>query len=82
VEKGTKLVSLVGETVRVNTMHHQAVGKAGEGLVAAARSEDGLIEGLERPGYPFMLGVQWHPERLEDDGHANIFKALVESASK
>jgi putative glutamine amidotransferase len=80
VEKGTLLASLTGEKVRVNTMHHQAVRKVGDGLIVAAVSEDGLIEGVERPGYPFMLGVQWHPERLNDEPHLNIFKALVESA--
>ena len=80
VEKGSQLASIVGEKVMVNTLHHQAVRKVGEGLVVTAISEDGLIEGLERPDYPFMLGVQWHPERLNEEPHFNIFKALVESA--
>ena len=80
VKKGTLLASLVGEKVRVNTLHHQAARKVGEGLIVTATSEDGLIEGLERPDYPFMLGVQWHPERLNEAPHSNIFKAFVESA--
>ena len=80
VDKGSLLASLVGENVRVNSTHHQAVRKVGEGLVVTAMSEDGLVEGTERPDYPFMLGVQWHPERLNEEPHLNIFKALVESA--
>ena len=80
VERGTRLASLVGESVRVNSMHHQAVRRAGEGLIVAARAEDGIAEGLECPDYPFMLGVQWHPERLNQEPHLNIFTAFVESA--
>ncbi|MDR2180800.1 MAG: gamma-glutamyl-gamma-aminobutyrate hydrolase family protein [Synergistaceae bacterium] len=82
VEKGTKLVSLIGEEVRVNSLHHQAARKIGEGLVVAAQSEDGLVEALERPEYPFMLGVQWHPERLSGEPHSNIFEAFVEECAK
>jgi len=80
VKKEARLASLVGENVRVNTMHHQAVRKVGDGLIVSAMSEDGLIEGIERPDYPFMLGVQWHPERLNEEPHFNLFKAFVESA--
>ena len=80
VEKGSRLASLMGERVMVNTMHHQAARQTGEGLVVTAISEDGLIEGLERPDYPFMVGVQWHPERLNVEPHFNLFKAFVESA--
>jgi putative glutamine amidotransferase len=80
VEKGTLLASLVGENAKVNSMHHQATRKVGEGLIVTAVSEDGVIEGLEHPDYPFMLGVQWHPERLNEEPHLNLFRAFVESA--
>ena len=82
VTKGTLLASLVGESVRVNTLHHQAARKVGEGLIVAAESEDGIIEAVEMPEYPFMLGVQWHPERLGEEPHFNIFKAFVSAALK
>ena len=52
---------------RINSAHHQAVQKAGEGLVANAVSDEGIIEGLEwknKSNKAFLLGVQWHPERM------------------
>jgi gamma-glutamyl-gamma-aminobutyrate hydrolase PuuD len=46
----------------VNSRHHQAVAQPGQGLVIAAKSADGVIEGLERPDRRFAIAVQWHPE--------------------
>ena len=46
---------------RVNSYHHQAVRTVPFGFDVAARSHDGLIEAIYRPGY---LGVQWHPELM------------------
>jgi len=45
-------------------MHHQSVKDLAPGLIASAYSPDHLIEALEMPGYPFFIGVQWHPEYL------------------
>ena len=47
---------------RVNSIHHQAVRRLGDGLVAEAWSDDGVIEAIRHPGEGFMVGVQWHPE--------------------
>jgi putative glutamine amidotransferase len=79
---GTRLAEILGGSFRVNSIHHQAARKPGEGLVVAAFSEDGLIEGVERPGYPFMVGVQWHPESLDEEPHFRIFEAFIAAASK
>ena len=51
------------ETIRVNSSHHQAIGKLGENLKATAWAKDGVVECIEdtRPGR-FVFGVQWHPE--------------------
>jgi putative glutamine amidotransferase len=52
----------------VTTNHHQAVDQLAPGLVSNARSEDGLTEGIEwesQEGKSFMIGVQWHPERMD-----------------
>lgn len=49
--------------VRVNSHHHQAIGRVGEGLKAVAFAADGIVESIQdvREGR-FILGVQWHPE--------------------
>ena len=63
--KGSLLERISGmETLEVNSMHHQAVKDLAPGLIASAYSPDHLIEALEMPGYPFFIGVQWHPEYL------------------
>ncbi len=48
--------------VRVNSYHHQAVDRLGDGLRATGWTSDGVIEALEGSGPQFVLGVQWHPE--------------------
>ena len=64
----------------VNSMHHQAVSRLADGLAITAMSDDGLIEGVEDPTRRFFLGVQWHPEYLDDN--APLFAALAAAASK
>lgn len=66
IEAGSLTASLYGPTVLVNSLHHQAVDRLGDGLVAVAASPDGTIEALELPGRS-VLAVQWHPESLPDD---------------
>lgn len=67
VAPGSLLCTALGsEQVRVNSMHHQAVDRVGEGLLVTARSEDGYAEGLELAGHPFCLAVQWHPEHMAE----------------
>jgi putative glutamine amidotransferase len=70
--------------VLVNSSHHQAVKDMGKGLEVFALSEDGVIEGFYMEDYPFLVCVQWHPERgLERDGISlAIFKAFVEASKK
>ena len=85
VELGTRLASIVGdsEVISVNSSHHQAAERIGEGLKVAARcAEDGVIEALEgTDGQHFVVAVQWHPERSVDDAPSRaIFEALVEAA--
>jgi len=68
----------------VNSTHHQAVDKVAPPLQVAARSDDGIVEGLElKPealrSVPFLLSVQFHPERLVDryKAHRAIFSAFT-----
>lgn len=99
ISPGSRLARILGGRRRltVNSAHHQAVARPGRGLRVSARSPGGLIEGLEGPaGGAFLLGVQWHPERLavrrpRGDGGARpgpgrrdalaVFRALVAAAS-
>lgn len=70
IAHGTLLEAISGSGARrVNSIHHQAVDEPGRGLMVAARSDDGVIESLEwvmKDRMPFLLLVQWHPERMED----------------
>lgn len=49
---------------QVSSSHHQAVAQPPECLEVSAWSQDGIIEAVEAPGKRFVLGVQWHPERM------------------
>lgn len=71
------------EIVGVNSLHHQAVGVLGAGLVASGWAEDGTIEAIEGTGATRLLGVQWHPELLvAEASHSALFDWLVEEASR
>jgi putative glutamine amidotransferase len=65
VRDGTVLAELVGRgQLMVNSTHHQAVSRLGEGLVASAVAPDGVVEAIESGNGTFAVGVQWHPELL------------------
>lgn len=63
--KPSILYSLAGKSsLRVNSLHHQAVDQLGEGLIITARLENGLAQAIEAREGPWMLGTQWHPELM------------------
>ncbi|MCE5195498.1 MAG: gamma-glutamyl-gamma-aminobutyrate hydrolase family protein [Nitrospiraceae bacterium] len=64
----------------VNSFHHQAVKMLGDKLKAIAVSDDNIIEAICSEKYPFLLGVQWHPERMNDILSEAIFKTFVSKA--
>ncbi len=66
-------------TLLVNSFHHQAVDNPGSLFRATAHSKDGIIEAIESTEYKNVMGVQWHPEWLGEDG-LPLFKWLVDSA--
>jgi putative glutamine amidotransferase len=87
IDAGSRLASAVGATaIEVNSSHHQAVARVGDGLRITAHSPDGIVEGMEWIADDWwMLGVQWHPEELVDDNKPwdrGLFKALAEQARK
>ena len=80
--KGSTLYNIYGsERIMVNSFHHQAVSQPGKRFRVIACSADNIIEAIESSEYKSILGVQWHPEWLEEDGQ-KIFRWLVEQASE
>ena len=78
VAPGTLLARIVeSDRMAVNSAHHQAVDRPGEGAVVNALAPDGVVEGVEHSGYRFALGVQWHPEYAVDRADPLIFRAFV-----
>lgn len=67
------------ERIFVNSFHHQAVSNPGRRFTVTATSQDGCIEAIESSEYKSILGVQWHPEWLEEEGQ-KIFQWLVDRA--
>ena len=66
---------LVEDACPVNSRHHQAVKRLGDGLLVSATAPDGVVEAVEDPSKRFCLGVQWHPENFYRTGE---FRALFE----
>jgi len=85
IERPSGLFRAIGkERISVNSFHHQAVRDLAPGLAVTARATDGVIEGAEKPGYPFLSLVQWHPELLwkNDEASRRIFRAFVEACGR
>ena len=74
-----------GAEAKVNSMHHQAIRRLGDGLRVTAFAPDGLAEAVEGtdPEH-FLVGVQWHPEMLIDthDGTRRLFEEFIEAANQ
>jgi putative glutamine amidotransferase len=82
VSQGSELARIFGtDSVRVNSMHHQAVGTLADTLSATATAPDGIVEGLEGTYEDwYVLAVQWHPEEMaaEDEAMHKLFKTFIE----
>lgn len=80
---GTLLHQILGqESLAVNCHHHQLIKTLGQSCTVSAVSPDGMIEGIEVSGSPFVIGVHWHPERLvvQDRPQLQLFRALVKAS--
>lgn len=85
VTDGTLLSRIIGSGEHeVNSLHHQAADRIGDGFTAVAVSEDGFVEAIERRDHPFCLGVQWHPEHMSRKSltQRKIFTAFADACSK
>ncbi|MCB1096695.1 MAG: gamma-glutamyl-gamma-aminobutyrate hydrolase family protein [Verrucomicrobiae bacterium] len=71
------------ERWRINSLHHQAIDRLGEGLRVAARDLDSFVQAVESASHPWLVGVQWHPEYLiYIKRQRMIFAHLVRRAGK
>jgi putative glutamine amidotransferase len=85
VEPTSRLAALLGKsasshagTVPVNSRHHQAIKRLGEGLVVTATASDGVIEAVEDLAMRFCIAVQWHPENFHRTGEFSaLFNAFI-----
>lgn len=78
---GIEAASASHPPLSVNSTHHQAVKQVAPGFRITAHASDGVIEGIEKPrdAAAFVLGVQWHPERLVpgDVAMVRLFRAFI-----
>jgi putative glutamine amidotransferase len=78
LQPGTRLHKILGDEVVVNSLHHQGVADPGRLTPAGWCPGDDLLEAAEDPAHSFVLGVQWHPERISDP---RLFDALIEASA-
>jgi putative glutamine amidotransferase len=77
----SELLGSADREISVNSRHHQAVKQVAPGFAVVATAPDGVVEGIERPGPTFCVGVQWHPENFWRTGEfASLFEGLVAAA--
>lgn len=84
LEAGSRLAAVLGAAeITVNSRHHQGVlaDMVAPGLRPVAWSPDGMVEALESSQHPWLVGVQWHPEREEMASTSRLlFAALIKAA--
>ncbi|MEX0722825.1 MAG: type 1 glutamine amidotransferase [Gracilimonas sp.] len=85
IKDATKLCKILQTDIcNVNALHNQAIDEPGEGIVIAAKEVNTKVhQAIEHRDFPFVIGVQWHPEYLiQIARQRNIFKELVKTAAK
>ncbi len=83
LERNSLLYQISGnkKTVGVNSSHHQSILNLGHDLIISAKADDNVIEAIEHKFYPFMIGVQWHPEYLINQLDYKLFEAFIDSCN-
>jgi len=75
------LLDVPTDRIEVNSVHHQAIRQLGDGLLASAWSDDGLIEAIEALSDAWTRGVQWHPEwNPHDPARDRLFHSFIAAA--
>ena len=83
IEPKTLLHNIIGEDkINVNSAHHQAVDKLGNGLKVNGKSKDGIVESIESSNHKWCIGIQWHPEFLITKSDKLIFMDFIHNSKK
>lgn len=84
IEAQSRLAQMLGGTqFEVNSLHHQGIREVAPSLRVTAHAPDGLVEAVEVEGHPFAIGVQWHPEWLQEHAPQRaLFSAFIRAASQ
>lgn len=84
VSRNSLLYKLCGESLDVNSFHHQCINTLGDTLKTTAIAPDGVIEAVESSVFPFAVGVQWHPECMYQisDPMKNLFLLFIRASKK
>lgn len=78
LEPGSRIAGIFGDDApKISCHHHQAIDQIGDGLVATAWAQDGVIETVEAVGHPFVVGVQWEADQTRDE---RLYAAFAEAA--
>jgi len=81
IAEGSTLYDLYGQETFVNSFHHQAVKDCGSYLHVVATAPDGVIEAVESTEQKALMGVQWHPEWMGDEG-LKLFEWLMQRSQE
>lgn len=87
IDAGSLIANAIGATrISVNSLHHQSVLDVAPGLRVTALAPDGVVEGVESDSDDWwVIGVQWHPEEMNDSPEAwdrGIFKAFADKLTE
>jgi putative glutamine amidotransferase len=80
----TILADLIGgSATRVNSLHHQAVERTGDGLIVSGVDRDKIVQGIESVSAPWRVGVQWHPEYMpQRRDQRRLFEGFVAACAR
>ena len=73
---------IVPRECKVNSSHHQSVRGIGRGILPFAAATDGVVEGIYHGGYGFLMGIQWHPERMKSSLTRELFERFIDACKK
>lgn len=83
IQPNSRLARISGRAILgVNSVHHQAIDRIAPGFHESARSSDGVVEAIETTGDQYVIGIQWHPERIShEDPHMHLFRSFIKQAN-